>query len=321
MKQAGIIIALVLVAGVFITIGILRKGEDEGIRIVVIPKSTSSVFFEAMRAGAVKAGKEENVKIVWSGPEMETDREKQIQLVEDAITQKATGIVLAPNDDKALVPVVEKVRDRGIPCVIVDSGLDTEKYDSFLATDNYQGGVMAARRMGKILEGKGEILVIAWTPNSASTDKRAKGFRDTIQKEFPDIQEVGTKYPNPPTVESALQVTEDLLQDNPDINGIFTCNDMTSIGAMRAVQNHPNADKIKIVGFDAWDILVDGLRNGEVDSLVVQDPYKMGYEGVKTVLKVLRKETVKRHVDTGVTVVTKENMDTPEIKHLLDSQM
>jgi len=323
MKKVLPIMALGVVAIVFITIGILRKGQGQGeIRIAVIPKATSSVFWEAVHAGARDAATEEGVKINWVGPDIETDREKQIQIVEDAITQQASGIVLAPNDAKALVPYVDKIVERGIPCVIIDSGLEgTENYDSFLATDNYNGGVLAAERMAQILNGKGTILIVAWTPNSASTDKRVKGFRDTIQTQYPEIREVGSKYPNPPTVEQSLQATEDLLQNYPNINGIFACNDTTTIGAMRAVKNHPGADKIKTVGFDAGEILVDALRKGEVDSLVVQNPFRMGYEGVKTILKLLNKQTVPKNQDTGVTVVTKENMETAEIKHLLDSQM
>ncbi|MBN1845927.1 MAG: substrate-binding domain-containing protein [Sedimentisphaerales bacterium] len=322
MKKTGILLVLIAVAGIFIGVGIWRKGKgDSKIRIAVIPKATNSVFWEAVHSGARAAAEENKVEIQWIGPDIETDREKQIQIIEDAIVQQASGIILAPNDAKALVPVVEKIADRGIPCVIIDSGIETKRYNSFLATDNYNGGVLAAQRMAEILQGKGMILIVEWTPNSASTDKRVKGFRDTLAKDYPEICEAASKYPNPPTVEQSLQATEDLLQNHPDIDGIFACNDTTTIGAMRAVKNHERADAIKIVGFDAGEILVDALQNGDVDSLVVQNPYRMGYDGVKTILKILKKESVPVYQDTGVTVVTQANRQNPDIQQLLDSQM
>ena len=158
---------LVCVAGV-ILVSSCRKGGSEGgedakkVRIAVIPKGTTHIFWQSVHAGAQKAADEFGVEIEWIGPERESDREKQIQIVDDCIVKKVNGVVLAPNDAKALVPSVEKVTDKGIPCVIIDSGVDTDKYVTFAATDNYQGGVIAARRMGEILGGKGKVLVLKY---------------------------------------------------------------------------------------------------------------------------------------------------------------
>ena len=316
-KALPIIIVLVVIAIIFIGIGITRKGKlGSQRRIAVIPKGITHIFWESIRKGAEKAGAEAGVKIFWNGPEREGNREMQIQIIEDFITQKVSGFVLAPIDNKALVPSVEKIHARKIPCVIIDSDIDTDKYVSFIATDNYRGGVIAARRMGKILRGRGEIVVVKYAPGSASTMKRENGFIDTIKKEFPEIEIVDSKYGRD-TVETALQAAEDLLTKNAEIDGLFACNESTSVGALRALQSQGRAGKMKMIGFDAGGLLIDGVKTGVVDSLVVQNPYKMGYEGVQALIATLDGKEVKRRIDTGVTLVTKENLETGEIQALV----
>ena len=316
-KALPIIILLVVIAVVFIGIGISRKGKQGSRRqIAVIPKGITHIFWESIRSGAEKAGQEAGVKIFWNGPEREGNREMQIQIIEDFITQKVSGFVLAPIDNKALVPSVEKIYARGIPCVIIDSGIDTDKYVSFVATDNYKGGVIAAKRMGEILNGRGKIVVVKYAPGSASTMQREEGFINTIAKEFPEIEIVDTKY-GMDTVETALQAAEDLLTKNAELDGLFACNESTSVGALRALQSQGRAGKMKMIGFDAGGLLLEGVRSGGVDSLVVQNPYKMGYEGVRALIATLDGQKVQRRVDTGVTLVTKENLETPEMQLLL----
>jgi ribose transport system substrate-binding protein len=316
-KALPIIVILVLIAIVFIGIGISRKGKRGGQRqIAVIPKGITHIFWESIRRGAEKAGAEADVKIFWNGPEREGNREMQIQIIEDFITRKVSGIVLAPIDNKAMVPSVEKIYAKSIPCVIIDSGIDTDKYVSFVATDNYKGGVIAARRMGKILSGKGRIVVVKYAPGSASTMKREDGFINTIEKDFPEIEIVDSKY-GLDTVETSLQAAEDLLTKNTELDGIFACNESTSVGTLRALQSQRRAGKMKMIGFDAGGLLIEGVKAGIVDSLVVQNPYKMGYEGVRVLIATLDGKKVERRVDTGVMLVTKENLETPEIRELL----
>ncbi|MBC8470143.1 MAG: substrate-binding domain-containing protein [Planctomycetes bacterium] len=318
MKKAIGIIAMVAIAAVFIIIGIIRKGSslDER-RIAVIPKGTSSVFWESVRAGAQKAGDEFGYEISWNGPELESDRERQIQIVEDFIALKVAGVVLAPNGSNALVPKVEEMFAKNIPCVIIDSEIDTDKYVSFAATNNYQGGVIAARRMGKILNGKGKVIVTKFMPGSGSTINRENGFIETIEKEFPDIEIVDTKY-GMATVETALQAAEDLLTKHAELDGLYASNASTSVGSAQALQSQGRTDKIKMVGFDAEETLIDKLRSGVVDSLVVQDPYKMGYIGVKTLVDKINGKEVPKSIDTGVELVTLERLEEPKIKALLN---
>lgn len=316
-KALPIIIGLVLIAGISIGIGIARKGKQGSQRsIAVIPKGITHIFWESIHKGAEQAGVEAGVKIFWNGPEREGNREVQIQIIEDFITQKVSRIVLAPIDNKALVPSVEKIHTRNIPCVIIDSGIDTDKYISFIATDNYKGGVIAAKRMGRILNGKGKIVVVKYAPGSASTMKREDGFISTINQEFPEIEIVDTKY-GMDTVETALQAAEDLLTKNTELDGLFACNESTSVGALRALQSRARAGKMKMIGFDAGKALIDGLKEGAIDSLVVQDPYKMGYTGVQALIATLDGKKVEKRVDTGVVLVTKENLETGEIRDLV----
>jgi len=225
---------------------------------------------------------------------------------------------LAPLDRKALIPSVEKLANLKIPCAIIDSGIDTDKYICFAATDNYQGGAMAARHMGQILQGKGKVVVVKYVPGSASTTERENGFIETIQKEFPGIQIADSKY-GQDTVETALQATEDLLTRHPDLQGLYACNASTAVGALQGLQSQKRT-AVKMVGFDAERALIDGLRGGQIDALVVQNPFKMGYEGVKAVVATIKGETVAKKIDTGVELITKASLDDPKIKELLKLQ-
>jgi ribose transport system substrate-binding protein len=204
-----------LVAGLLLQPGCGQKSGPAGTStpstsvqhaIAVIPKGTTHIFWQSVHAGAEAAGKEFGCQIYWNGPERETDRERQIQIIEDFVVRKVDGIVLAPLDRKALIPPVEKLANLKIPCAIIDSGIDTDKYLCFAATDNYQGGVLAARRMAEILGGKGKVVVVKYVPGSASTTERENGFIDTVKKEFSGIEIVDTKY-GQDTVETALQAT------------------------------------------------------------------------------------------------------------------
>jgi len=320
MKKFLPVIVLAAIAAVFIVIAISRRGlSGAEVKIAVIPKGTTHIFWQSVHDGAKKAGEEAGVKIFWNGPKLETDREEQIQIVEDFLIKKVSGIVLAPLDSKALVPPVEKMFDAGIPCVIIDSGIETDKIVTFAATDNYKGGVLAARRMGEILKGKGKVIVVKYVPNSDSTTQRENGFIDTIKKEFAGIEIVDEQY-GMATVETALQATEDMLTKNTELDGLYACNASTAVGAMQALQSQGRTDKVKMVGFDAEDALVNGLKSGVIDSLVVQNPYKMGYEGVKAVLAKLDGKEVPKRIDTGVELVTIERLEEPAIKELLNLQ-
>jgi ribose transport system substrate-binding protein len=315
----------VIAAALMLSTGCNKKSADNNTTgggakhtIAVIPKGTTHIYWQSVKAGAEAAGKEFGYDIQWNGPERETDRERQIQIIEDFIVQKVDGVVLAPLDKDALVPSVEKLASLKIPTAIVDSGVATDKYVTFAATDNYNGGVLAARRMGEVLGGKGNVLVLQYVPGSASTTERENGFIDTIGKEFPGMKIVDKKYGND-TVETALQAAEDLLTRNKNVQGFYACNASTAVGTLQALQSQKRSE-IKMVGFDAEKALIDGLKAGQIDALIVQNPFKMGYEGVKAVVSAIKGQPVEKKIDTGVAVVTKDALDKPEIKTLLNIQ-
>lgn len=284
--------------------------------IAVIPKGTTHSFWNSVLAGAQKAAKENHVEIFWTGPDREGDREKQIQIVEDFIVKKVAGIVLAPTDAGALVPVVERAAAAKIPVVIIDSDIDTDKRVSFVATDNYAGGALAAKHMAKTLDGKGKVAVIKYMAGSASTTAREKGFMETLKKDYPGIELVEDRY-GMDTVETALSAAEDVLTRHKELNGIFACNESTSRGALRALESQGRVGSVKMIGFDAADALLKGLETGRIDALVVQNPYAMGYKGVSTVIAAIKGQSVRPRIDTGVELVTKDRLSSPQIRALI----
>ena len=294
--------------------------------IAVIPKGTTHEFWKSIHAGASKAAQEAGVEIIWKGPLKEDDREAQISVVEDFITRGVSGIVLAPLDEVALRgPVADAVRV-AIPVVIMDSGLKSEDYVSFVATDNYMGGKLGAQRLIELLGGKGKVIMLRYMEGSASTAAREQGFLDGMS-EAAGITVVSSNQYGGATTETSYRASENLLSPfkRPDgslaIDGIFTPNESTAFGMLRALQDGGIAGKVRFVGFDSSIKLVEGLRKREIDGLVLQNPVRMGYLAVKTMVQHLRGERVEKRIDTGVAMITPENMDQPENKELLEPDL
>ena len=294
--------------------GLAACSRASGLPVVgVVPKGTNHVFWQSVHAGAIKAGEEFDLEILWNAPQLEIDSARQISIVENLITREVDGIVLAPVDADALVSVVHRAADRGIPVAIFDSAINTDRIISFVVTDNYLGGVMAAKRMGEILEGKGKVGVIGFMPGSASTMKREAGFEDTITKEFPDIEFLGTRF-NMADRAKALEEAENLLTAHPDLAGFFADNESSLDGTVQAVKQRGLGGKVKIVGFDASETLVADMRAGVIDSIVVQDPFKMGYESTRQMALHLGGGETVRHIDSGAYLLLPDNVDTPEMR-------
>lgn len=310
-------LAALLAAASIMASGPADAARTKKLKIAVIPKGTTHEFWKSIHAGAVKAARELGVEIIWKGPLKEDNREQQIKVVENFIARRVDGIVLAPLDDRALVPVVHDAISFGIPVVIIDSGLKSKRYVSFVATDNYKGGVLGARLMGKLLGGKGRIMVMRYQEGSASTTQREAGFLDTIKKEFPNIVIVSANQYGGATTESAYRKAETMLLRHRDVDGIFCPNESTTFGMLLALQSVGLAGKVKFVGFDSSEKLVKAMRARQIHGLVLQNPFYMGYMGVKTMVQHLRGQKVKKRIDTGCKVITPENMDEPENKQLL----
>jgi ribose transport system substrate-binding protein len=332
MKKVIAAIVIVALAVIFATAGCKQKETEKSVdtyRIAVIPKGTTHIFWKSIHAGAIKAQQElkaadVNVEIIWKGPLKEDDRESQIQVVENFVTQGVTGIVLAPLDDAALRMPVKEAVNSGIPVVIIDSGLKSDDYVSFVATDNYKGGRKGGERLAETLGGKGKVIMLRYQEGSASTMNREQGFLDVLKEKYPDIEVVSANQYGGATTESAYQASENLLAPlqtaggGLSIDGIFCPNESTAFAMLRALEDAGLAGKVKYVGFDSSERLVQGLRNGEIQGLVLQDPINMGYLGVKTLVAHLQGQKVEKRIDTGSAVATPENMDEPKMKNLLE---
>ncbi len=299
-------------------------GMRAPLRIAVVPKGTTHEFWRSIHAGAIKAEKElGDVKVTFQGPQKEDDREQQVSLMENLISSKYDGIVLAPLDDRALVAPVKQAMAAKIPVVIIDSGIKAEAgkdYVSFVATDNEKGGSLAGQKMGELLGGKGKVLLLRYSEGSASTALREKGFVDAIGK-FKDITLLDPHRYAGATRDSAQQAAESLLAANADIQGVFCPNESSTFGMLLALRSRGLAGKVKFIGFDASGELVEAMRKGHIQGLVLQNPVRMGYLGVKTAVEHIRGKKVEERIDTGVTLVTPQTMDLPESKELLSPDL
>jgi ribose transport system substrate-binding protein len=294
------------------------------LKIAVIPKGTTHEFWKSVHAGAVKASREADVEIVWKGPLKEDDLKAQIHVVESFVAQKVNGIVLAPLSDKGLVAPVKAATQAKIPVVVFDSDLKSDDYVSFVATDNVAAGKMAGEHLAKRIGDKGNVVVLRYQEGSASTSNREQGFIDAI-KAHPNVKLTSDNQYGGATTESAFSKAESLLAAQKaatgGVDGVFAPNESTTFGMLLALRKANVAGKVKFVGFDSSDKLVQGVRDGHIDALVLQDPFKIGYLAVKTMASHLRGQPVEKRIDTGAKLVDKENMDTPEVKALLQPDL
>jgi ribose transport system substrate-binding protein len=291
--------------------------------IAVVPKGTTHEFWKSIHAGAVKAEKEltaqgTKVKLFWKGPLREDDRDQQIQVVENFTARNVSGIVLAPLDSQALVAPVASAAQAKIPTVVIDSDLKSDKQISFVATDNFKGGQMAGEFLAQQLGGKGKVILLRYQVGSASTEAREAGFLDAIKKAS-GIQLISSDQHAGATRETAYQASQNLLNRfGREVDGIFCPNETATIAMTKALRDIGRAGgQVKLVGFDSGSQSVLDLKNGDVQALVVQDPLKMGYLGVMTVVQHLRGKPVEKRIDTGVSLVTKANMYEPAMAELL----
>ncbi|HEV2394326.1 MAG TPA: substrate-binding domain-containing protein [Verrucomicrobiae bacterium] len=292
--------------------------------IAVIPKGTTHEFWKSINAGAIKAQQElraagTSVEILWKGPLREDDRDQQIQVVEDFMARRVSAIVLAPLDSQALVRPVHNALEARVPVVVIDSALHSKDYVSFVATDNYKGGQLAGEEMGKLLEGKGNVILLRYQVGSASTEAREAGFLEVLKSKYPSIKLISSEQHAGATRELAYQASQNLLNRfGHEVNGVFCPCEAPTIAMTKALRDLGLAGgKVKMIGFDAGSQSVVDMKNGDIQAVVVQNPMLIGYLGVETAIKYLQGQKVQKRIDTGVVLVTPENMNEPEIKELL----
>jgi ribose transport system substrate-binding protein len=293
-------------------------------RIAVVPKGTSHEFWKAVEIGARKADAEfADVEIVWKGPSGEGKTEQQQQVVENFLADGYDGLCLAPLDGTALAKQVLRAADAGVPVVIFDSGLKDEaaaaRIASYVATNNYAGGVLAAKTLIDLIGGRGKVLLLPYVIGSESTEERQRGFLDEIAKS-PSVEVVAKDLHGGPDETSAIRAAESLLQEHgDDLAGIFAPNESNVSGLITVLRRDPRglAGKVKLVGFDFSSNIVQGLREGVLHATVLQDPIDMGYRAVRAMRAKLAGETVEPRIETGLELGTRANMDEPRIRVLL----
>lgn len=312
MNTARLFLGAVLAACILVTPACNRDTKKT---IGVVPKGRAHIFWQSVHAGAAKAAQETGVEIIWNGPATETDFNGQLQIVDAMINRRVDAIVLAPIDRKAMVSVVERASREKIPVIIFDSPVDSDKFVSQVATDNYEAGSVAADRMGELLKGKGKVAMVKVQAGAASTMAREQGFKDTVAKKYPGIQIVDERYGEADFAKS-LRAAENMLTAHPDLDGMFASNESSTVGASQALKGR--GSKVKLVGFDAGPTLEADLRAGIIDSLVVQHPFRMGYESVISAVKTLKGEKVEKINNLAPRLVVREDLSKPEVQAQLN---
>jgi ribose transport system substrate-binding protein len=294
------------------------------VTIPVIVKDTTSFYWQIVLAGARQAGKDLGVNVPELGAQSEADINGQISILENAVAGKPAAIVIAPTEFKALGAPIDQAA-KSVPIIGIDSAADSKAFTSFLTTDNTQGGRVAADGLADAIKantGKvaGDVALITALPGVGSLDQRAAGFKEELAKKYPDLHLVADKVADGQAT-TGLNITTDLLTANPNLVGIFASNLIMAQGAGQAIAENKMAGKVALVGFDNDDKLVGFLKDGTISALVVQDPYRMGYDGVKTALAASKKEKVEANVDTGANLITKANMDSERNTALLNPKV
>jgi len=305
------------------------SGGDDGkpvVRILVVPKGTTHEFWKMIEAGVRKAEAEINEKgdirleAIWKGPLKEDDTQDQVELVKTFLNRNVKGMVIAPLDKTALALSVAEWKEANRPVIVIDSGLDGKAgvdFASYVATNNYHGGELAADRLGEVLGGKGKAILLRYMVGSESTEQREKGFTDRLKSKFPDIELISDNQYAGATEREAFEKSQNLLtRFTSEAQAIFCPNESSVAGMLSALEQADLAGEIKLIGFDASEKLVTGLEKGHIQGLVLQNPIKMGYLGVKSLVSVINGEKLPEYVDTGVVVATPENMKEPAMVDL-----
>lgn len=309
----------------FLALGaVALHGATDKYTIAVVPMGTTHQYWKLIHAGAKKAQAELQaqgfeVELIWKGPLREDDRDQQVQVVENFMARRVSGIVLAPLDMRALVAPVEQAVAAGIPVVIVDAPLNSRAPISTIATNNYLSGRLAAQRLSELLGGQGNAILLRVQVGSGSCEAREQGFLDELAENHPGIKVISSNQHGGATRNTALAASQNLLMRyGREVNGIFAPNESTAAGMLLALDNAGlGQGKVKLIGYANSEVFAEALRRGDLQGLVLQDPVKMGYLGVKYVVQVLRGEKVPERVDTAVVMAMKENVDQSEVRELI----
>ncbi len=314
-----------LIAVICIILNVLCScGKDTGdIRsdraktyVAVITKSTTSQYWKTTFAGANAAGAEYNLEVTFDGPENEEDYETQNSMIREAVKNGANAIVFSAVDYNANAAAINEAVEAGVKVVVIDSDVNSDLVSCRISTDNYKAGRMVGEAVLNGDEQDFKVGIVNFDKNSENGQQREKGFRDAVEGNS-RVSIVSSVNVNS-TTEEAKSATEKMLSENPDINIIVTFNEWTSLGVGYAVQDMDMASEVRVVAFDSNVVSVGMLETGEVDALIVQNPYAMGYLGVEYACMLINGEKIKESdIDTTTTLITRENMYEPDNQKVL----
>lgn len=283
--------------------------KSDSKKFVLITMDSIDEHWLSVKNGAEDKVKElGNIELIFRAPAGKTDPNEQTRMAEDAINQKVDAILLAPSDPAALTPVAAKIKEANIPLILIDSALSTEDYNAFFSTDNEAAGELAGETFAKLVNGRGKIGIVHAQPSSTTAIARGKGFERKIKEIAPDIKVVSVQYSDGDKAR-ALNIATDIMTANPDLVGFFTSNEGSTIGVARAIEELGKKDSVMLVGFDKSQDTIRALENGTLKATIVQNPYKMGFDGIQAAVDILDGKEVSRLTDTGVNVATLENID------------
>jgi ribose transport system substrate-binding protein len=324
MKLRSPLASLAWSIGTLIAFLSFAQAADQKLTIPVIVKDTTSFYWQTILAGARKAGQDLNLNVPELGAQSESDINGQISILENAVTGNPAAIVIAPTQFASLGKPIDQAAKK-VKIIGIDSSADSKAFTAFLQTDNVQGGRVAADGLAAAIKAKygkaeGDVALINSLPGVGSLDQRDQGFKEEIAAKYPGLKLITVKVADGQAM-TGLNIMTDLITANPGLRGVFTDALFMGQGAGQAIAENKAGDTIKIVSFDADSKLVGFLKDGTIAALVVQDPFRMGYEGVKTALAASKGEKVEAKIDTGVNLITKENMNSPRSEELLNPKL
>lgn len=315
-------LALLIIAFLVGSTAAYGQSEAKELSIAVVPKGTNKERWKAIHAGALKASEElsaegVNVKILWKGDNA-VERDKQIQVVDTFTGQRLSGILVASLDESQFVGNIRFDRESDLPMVYIDSGLDADRPISYVATDNFQGGSIAAERIGQLTEGVGNVILMRHRQGDSNSEAREAGFIEKIKSSYPSIRLISIDQYSGDSMSQADEAAEYLLNRyGRRVNAVFTSSVTGTDSMLNALRNFNLAGQVYLVGYEASDASLDAIRTGEIQGLVLTNPYRMGYLGVSTLVDYIQGGNMPTMVDAGVTLVTMANIESSEVQEVL----
>ena len=286
------------------------NASSEVKQVALIVKSREDYYWDTVKMGADIAAKEFGVEINYMAPIDESDIDAQIKMVSEAVNKGVDAIILAPSDSKALVDIANKARNHKIPVIIIDSNLETDSINSFIATDNFDAGKKAGEELINLVGEKANVALMGYVKGNHTGDQRENGFLDTLSK-YPNIKVVAKKYCSEDS-SLATTLTKNVLSEYPNLDAIVALNSVSTTGAADAIYEMNLMNSIKIVGFDSTPKEIQYIEKNVIQATIIQNPFNMGYLSVKNASSSINSEKIEEYIDTGSKVINKENMFLPE---------